>query len=141
MKLGDAFARYTKLTEDVSSRLRQLSFAGLAVVWLYRNTASGLGGWASITAVLLFSLGLLFDLLQPLVISIPWQRWARKSETDLFRRFKGDLKSMNEEELGAPPSIHRWGVYLFNAKIAVVCMGYVVLVGYLFSVGFVPLPE
>lgn len=85
MKLSDYKKDYDALTGKASDVARHLSFAGIAIVWIFR---SGEGPETRLPKVLLLSLGLFagslfFDLLHYVIASVVWGRFHREQEKHL----------------------------------------------------------
>lgn len=133
MNLAQAYANYRDLSSKASNSLRQLAFAGIAIVWIFRR-----GEGAEIRlhplltlALVLLSLGLLLDLAQFLTLTLRWWRFGHASERRLHKEYHGDRRRMNEEAFAAPADINKPAEVLFVAKCSAVLSGYGVLVFFL----------
>ena len=82
MKLGDIRDAYEALSGKASETVRQLSFAGVALVWLFRSESSGVPGLDHhlVSAALLFFLALVLDFLQYLSGTVIWHIYFRRKE-------------------------------------------------------------
>ncbi len=85
MKLGDARSAYYDRSADLSSNLRTACYAGIGVVWIFREIAADNGeqlgsGFRWALALFVTSLGL--DLLQYALQTLFWGRYARAWELD-----------------------------------------------------------
>src|SRR5882724_1377019 len=101
MKLKDALKIYYERSTKLSEVVRQLNFAGIAVIWLFR-TGEKTGG-IPYSDSLLWPLGLLiasatFDLLQYAYASAAWGTFHRQKEKE--------LNHDQEAEFHAPAAIN-----------------------------------
>lgn len=101
MKLADAQDTYERRTTRLSEIVRQLNFAGIAVIWLFRSGDKT--GGIPYTDALLWPLGLFiisagFDLLQFAYASAAWGIFSRQQEKKLNQRLvEMERKRGNEE--------------------------------------------
>lgn len=75
MKLSEIRKAYEELSGSLSKFNRQLAFAGIGIVWLFRvtdSTGNTTIDSAMLVPVLLFVISFAFDLLQYLYLSIAW---------------------------------------------------------------------
>jgi len=121
MQLGDARSAYETLSGKVSDIVRQMSLAGIALVWLFRTTPAGSGGIVVINAELLraalfVTLALTFDFLQYLTGTITWF---------LYFRHKEKQGTSEKHEFQAPAQLN-WPTWtLFYLKCAAMLVAYV----------------
>ena len=121
MQLGDARSAYEALSGKVSDIVRQMSLAGIALIWLFRTTPATPGRLAVINpellrAALFVFLALTFDFLQYLVGTITWF---------LYFRHKEKQRVSEKHEFQAPPSLN-WPTWtLFYLKCAAMLVAYV----------------
>ncbi len=128
MKLENTRQAYYDSTSRASELSRQLSFAALAIVWIFKTDQPGgsIGVphallWPSALAV--FSLG--FDILQYIYGSVAW---------GIYNRHKEKRIGLNDEqEFSAPPYINWPTNIFFYLKISAVLVCYVGLLRYLFQ--------
>jgi len=126
LKLSEYKQDYDALTGKASDVARQLSFAGIAIVWIFR---SGEGTVVKLPVLLvialtLFGVALLFDLLHYVVASAIWG-WFHKQEERKISR------PAEDPELDAPGWYNRPAIIFFTLKIAAVIVGYVVMLVFL----------
>ena len=126
MKLSEYKEDYDALTGKASDVARQLSFAGIAIVWIFR---SGEGAGATLGKMLLLALGLfagslLFDLLHYVIASVIWGHFHRKEEKKL-------TDVADDPDLTAPRYYNWPAICLFILKLAAVSAGYICLVWFL----------
>jgi len=126
MKLKDAREYYTQRTTKLSEVVRQLNFAGIAVIWLFR-TGDKAGG-IPYTDVLLWPLGLLvasatFDLLHYAYASAAWGIFHRTKEKE--------LKHDQNTEIHAPAAINWASNFFFWGKTIMTVAAYFLLVTYI----------
>ena len=117
MKIQKCHETYDYHSGKVSDLVRQLSFAGIALVWIFK------GGTADqptlndallrVAVLLVIALG--FDFLQYVTCSIIWGSYARWKEWQDTGR---------EEEFEAPPMINWPALGLFWAKVGVLVIAY-----------------
>ena len=131
MRLSDYKKDYDHLTGKASDVARQLSFAGIAIVWIFRT---GQGTDATLPGILLVSLGLfalalLSDLSLYIIASIIWGRFHRCQEKKL-------TDSSEDPDLEAPAWYNRPAIVLFALKLASVAVGYAILVTFFVRLSF-----
>lgn len=127
-----ALKEYLKDYHDYSGLLsssnRQLAFAGIAIVWIFRvsdNTAP-LIPTQLIIPLLCFSLSLFFELIQYLLGTLIWKSFFKSKEV-LYRL--GKLK--DTEDITAPSSYQKIISTFFYLKIAATIIGYIFIIIYL----------
>jgi hypothetical protein len=126
MKLSDYKKDYDALTGKASDVARHLSFAGIAIVWIFK---SGEGPETSLPKLLLLGLGLFaaslfFDLLHYVIASVVWGNFHRKQEKQL-------TNPADDPDLTAPAYYNWPAICLFGLKLVAVLAGYVCLVCFL----------
>jgi hypothetical protein len=121
MKLKDARDAYDIFSGKLSDIVRQLSFAGIAVIWIFRVGHES-GGIAYSTELLIplgcFVLTLGLDFLQYLYASIAWSR---------FHRYKELSGVDNRAEFKAPAWLNIPTLFFFYSKAASIFVGYIFL--------------
>ena len=125
MKLAEYRSTYYEYTGKLSDIVRQLNFAGIAVVWIFK-VGQETGGIPFAQCLLwpmgLFVLSLGFDLLHYIYASIAW---------GLFHRCK-EKNGVNEsEEIQARREINWPTNIFFWAKVAASLAGYSILIIYI----------
>ena|SRR2546430_13063717 len=126
MKLRDAREFYNQRSTKLSDVVRQLYFAGIAVIWLLR-TGDKAGG-IPFNESLLWPLGLLvtaatFDLLHYAYASAAWGIFHRKKEKA--------IKHDQDKEFRAPASINHLTLFFFWGKTVLTVIAYFFLVSYI----------
>ena len=118
MKLEDTRSAYETLSGKASDIVRQLSLAGIAVIWLFKSGTEGAPVLDKplVRAALFIFLALLLDLLQYLLGSAIWFLYFRHME-------KGGAKLDTEVE--APESLNWPTWFLFAAKAAMMLVAYI----------------
>lgn len=131
MKLSEIREDYEELSGLLSKFNRQLAFAGIGIVWLFRTTDAN--GSTSVdtemlTPILCFVISFGFDLLQYL-----WQSYAWY----IFYWYKRNKGSREDDEMNEPewPNIIAWS--MFTIKVAALIAAYIHLGIYLYSRLFV----
>jgi hypothetical protein len=125
MKLKDALENYYVFTGKASDVLRQLSFAGIAIIWMFKLQA---GGQTKIPEALIlpaaiFTGGLAFDLLQYLSASAMWGGFARYRELQ--------RKGPRNRQFKAPRWINWPGNAFFVLKALCASAAYILLLLFL----------
>lgn len=128
MKLSEIRKDYEELSSLLSKYNRQLAFAGIGIVWLFRTTDKT--GNTSIDSGMLmpvfcFVISFAFDLFQYLWLSLAWYiyyYWGRKC--------KGKAE---EDEMCEPewPNVIAWLMYVL--KVIALIAAYIYLGVYLYS--------
>jgi hypothetical protein len=117
MQLSDLRSAYEGLSGKASEIVRQLSLAGIGLVWLFRNGSdkAPLINEELLRASLFIVLALFFDFLQYLAGTIIWF---------LFFRYKEKHGTSEADEFLAPPAL-TWPTWvLFFLKSAMMLMAY-----------------
>jgi hypothetical protein len=120
--LEDSYG-FSAKSSDIS---RQLSFAGIAIIWIFRKA---LNGQPSIPnefhlPLLCFVTALTLDILQYVIATIIWTIFHRYHEKNL-------MNPNDDPDVTAPPFANwlNWG--LFFGKITLVFIAYANLISYL----------
>ncbi len=128
MKLTDTKSAYDTFSGRASDAARQLSFAGIAVIWLLRvgDKTGGIPFDKSLLWPLMgFVLALTCDLAQYTYGSIAWGAFNRRKEK-LFG-------ATSDKEFTAPPAINWPTLGFFWVKLLAVVASYSLLLCYLAS--------
>lgn len=121
MKLEDVKNAYETLSGTASQIVRQLSLAGIALIWLF-NIGTGAKPALPhplLQAALFIFLALFLDLLQYLVGTFTWFLYFRKKESD---------STAPEEEFLAPAWINWPTWFLFSLKAICMLVAYLVFI-------------
>ena|SRR5258708_739809 len=121
MKLGDTRAAYEALSGKASDIVRQLSLAGVGLIWLFK-TETGSPAILDIhllRAALFIFLALFFDFLQYLCGATIWF---------IYFRYKERQGTTEEMEFQAPASLNWMTWTLFYLKATSVLIAYVVYI-------------
>jgi hypothetical protein len=110
MKLEDARAAYESLSGKASDIVRQISLAGVGLIWVFRSvggTSLSLDPTLLKAAFFIF-LALLFDFLQYLLGTSIWFAYYR------YKERKGTLET---DEFSAPPQLNwpMWGMFYLKS--------------------------
>jgi hypothetical protein len=125
MKLKDALENCNFYSTKASDVGRQLCFAGIAVIWLFKIDRNGMQKLPVFLMIpsLAFALSLFCDFLQYLYGSIAW---------DIFYNKREHEKGVDADTVFyAPKAMTRATFWLFNIKVSIVVLGYILLLGYL----------
>jgi hypothetical protein len=130
MKLEGIRTAYEELSGSASKLSRQLAFAGIGMIWIFRvstgeetSLPAGLL-WPSI--LLITSLGI--DIIQYLLQSVIWYAYY------YYKRSKG-IKEDDEVDEPEWPNYFTW--ILFFVKIAVMVSAYAMLFSHLYRLLFI----
>lgn len=112
---------YQELSGIASDVARQLSFAGIALVWVFRSGSEESVSVpdALVLPALLFALSLAFDLLQYIVSAATWGIISRHMERNRI------------EEKKQPPWVNWFSISSWCLKMVLVVSGYWFVVNYL----------
>jgi hypothetical protein len=125
MTRKDCLAAYQDFSAQTSENVRNLSFAAIAVIWVFRVEPSD-GGFALSSPLLAAGtasvLALMLDFLQYAYATIAWGR---------FHRIKELEGASIDSEFSAPARINWPTLFLFWAKVASVAVAYGILLGFL----------
>jgi len=127
MKLNESLNNYYTHTASLSAVSRQLSFAGIAVCWVFVvKTKVGLVISDELIRVLLFFVcGLFFDLMQYIYASAAWGIFSRKKEIELDR---------NDDVVFYAPRWINWpAIFFFWSKSLSLVIGYILLFFFILS--------
>lgn len=127
MKLSEYNKAGNEYTARASDIVRQLAFAGIAVVWIF--TTIGPDGYVLdsklILPLLLLVLTLLFDLLQYVIGGDTWKRFFRRMERKARERGDHDPLVKAPSRYSAPIYFFYWG------KITLILLSYLLIILYL----------
>lgn len=119
MTIQDAQEKYNYNSGKASDLTRQLSLAGLAVVWLFKFDKGGPRVPSELFVPAgIFILALFLDYLQYAYASAAWGYWGRAKEKS------------NNDESKAPRAINWPTIAFFWAKLAATSAAYVLLLNY-----------
>jgi hypothetical protein len=121
MKLDDAKSAYEVLSGKASDIIRQLSLAGIGLIWVFKIGYGTMFVLETklIQALFFIFLALFLDLLQYLVGTATWHFYFRKKEREHTR---------TEEEFKAPTWINLPTWTLFWIKAAAMLIAYSVFI-------------
>jgi hypothetical protein len=129
MKLSEIREAYEELSGSASKLSRQLAFAGIGMIWIFRVST---GEQTTIPTALLWpaillisSLGI--DIIQYLLQSLTWYIYYH------YKKSKGIKEDISVDE---PEFLNYFPWILFFAKISVMSMAYIMLFSYLYSLLF-----
>ena len=127
--LKDTADTCDKFTGTLSELSRKLCFAGIAVIWMLKNTSVDV----SLNSVLVwFVVSLFFDLLQYVYASAIWSIYFRFKEKRLLSTVKKEEDVVKEEFL-YPPKINWLTTVFFWLKVSICLVGQIMLVHYMYG--------
>lgn len=120
MKFTQIREEYYIHTAKASDVMRQLTYAGLGVIWIFKaGSALPIVPRSMVPAALSFVLALVSDLLQYLVLAESWRRVAVQADKAV---------DAEEDEYGVPAATNVWGVRLYRSKAIFLGLGYAALI-------------
>lgn len=125
MKLSDARENYYFYTGKVSEIGRQLAFAGIAIIWLFKLEDENSLPLELIEPLRLIVASLAIDLAHYFYAALAWGVFHRVKEKRLA------ASKMLDAEFLAPRAINWITIALYFAKIGFLAAGYWHLFGYL----------
>lgn len=135
MKLSQYKEDYYLFTGKLSDINRQAAFAGIALIWIFKEkdsegfiVCSDLV-WPAI--FLIASLGT--DMLQYIYQSIAWSVFYRKHEKENNKKEIEDRKKIEEIDVDASPRLNYLTWALFGVKIILVIIAYTLIILFLKS--------
>ena len=138
MKLEDTREIYYETTGKVSDLVRQLGFAGIAIIWVFKTQSDGrqIIPKGFLPAGILIVLALAADLFQYAASVQIWDKFNRNKETELTEKAEilsaqGVSYDVEDEDFDAPGSINDLTKRLFWTKFVLMFSAYVYLILYL----------
>ena len=126
MKLKDYRADYYLYSSKTGDAVRQLAFAGIALIWVFKPAAQTIDGVPAMLLwpAVLFVAALAFDLLQGAYGTLTWGIFCRLSE---------GRGVQDEDTLDAPMYLNWITIFLFWAKVVVLLCAYGITLLYIHS--------
>lgn len=126
MKLSEYRKRADDLTGKASEITRQLSLAGIAIIWIFKNsdTSPHLLDPFLVFPLLILSLALLLDLFQYVVGGWTWITFFREEEKKIT---DGNL----DPEIKAPVQKRKPIYFFYYSKIICMLLAYAFIICYL----------
>ncbi len=123
MKLKEYKEEYKWFSGQLSDNTRKLAFAGIAIVWIFKQEKNGTFILPSLLklAILMFVITLSFDLLQYIYQTIVW---------GIFHRYH-EKKIAENSELKAPIYFNWPAIAFFWSKVIVLVIGYILVLKFL----------
>lgn len=119
MKFKQIRDEYYAQTAKASDVIRQLTYAGFGVIWIFKVGSSGIHVPQSLLpSAFLFTVTLLFDLCQYLTLARAWRLHAEKAD---------QATESDDDEYAVPLGINVWGVRFYRAKAVSLGVGYAML--------------
>ena len=134
MKLFEYLKKSHTHSAKASNSVRQLSFAGIAVSWIFSKRViddvfeldRGF-----IISIIIFCMALLFDFLQYFSLAFIWKRFHRRIEKE--RAIASTTDSERDRDIQAPPYLNKVGYFFYYAKAVAVILGFTILVVNMYS--------
>lgn len=127
MKLSEYRKKSQEYTAKASEINRQLSLAGVAIIWLFKNSEEDGALFTPFLIWPLFflTLSLLFDLIQYILGGIIWIRFFKQEEA------KADNNT--DPEIKAPNYMNKPIYFFYYSKILVMLFAYLFIISYVIS--------
>ena len=127
MKLSSYVATYEGFSAKVSESVRNLSFAGIAVIWIFKKSNLGVNSIPSELTVptIFFVSTLVFDFLQYLYASVVWYSFYR------LKRIKAEKEGEKDPDVHSPKSITNAIWSIWGIKVILLLIGYFYLLDFL----------
>lgn len=127
LTLKEARDIYDRRTTKASDIVRQLAFAGIAIIWLFKSDVGGvpLIPPELMSAGFLIVIGLFLDLMQYVMAAFLWGAYARRKER---QGIQPDVK------FAAPRTINWPALTCFWLKISMILWAYVKIAQYLYQI-------
>lgn len=135
MKLSKYKEEAQYFTEKLSEINRYLSFAGIAIIWIFKNESSGQFDIPNeLILPLVFLTGsLILDFLQYIYGATVWTIFFRHHENK--KKNNPELKKYKDDDIKAPKALANISYFgLFYPKVIVNLIGYIILIMYLCKV-------
>lgn len=134
MKFDDARNAFYDASSKVSELVRNLSFIGFGIIWIFKsNESAPLIPEDLKFPVLLFAITISLDLLQYVIKTITWWIFTRIEENRIFNSGKNDT---TDEIVKAKSWFNYIPDTLFILKTISLLLGYFILIKFLFSFVF-----
>jgi hypothetical protein len=123
LSLREAYETVFNYSAKASEITRQLGFAGIAIIWIFKTDQGGrqIVPGELLPPGLMLVVGLTLDLLQYVVSAIVWYFFAKSKEEAKVTEFK------------APRKINWPNGFFFISKIIAIIAAYIYLINYLVS--------
>jgi hypothetical protein len=131
MKLPELKNDYYSFTTAASIKVRQMAFAGIAVIWMFRTSKEGEIHFEKTLffALTIMVITLALDFLQNLYQVVTWHIYYNVKEKVL----KNDDRSIDKDkEFFLPAYLNIITIVLFYAKIVSLIIAYTTLIRYLY---------
>lgn len=125
MKLPEALENYYYHSGKVSEIGRQVAFAGIALIWIFKVDGQNKVPVELILPAMFILASLVLDVLQYLYATVAWGIFRRKKEKEL------NAANTPEAEFLAPRALNWPTNVLFYAKVVCLGAGYWLLYQYL----------
>lgn len=131
MKLSEFRKRSNEYTAKASEITRQLSLAGIAIIWLFKNENTGSVETTThlldkylLWPLFFLSVSLLLDLVQYLIGGIIWINFFRKEEDKL-------QNTSDDPDIKAPKKYNKPIYVVYYTKIVMMVLAYIFIICYL----------
>jgi hypothetical protein len=133
MKLSDYKKDYQELSGRASDVARQLAFAGIALIWVFKVNAIPVPKVpdALVIPAAFLAVALAFDLLHYATSALIWGWFHWHHEKKL-------TDDADDPELTAPPCFNYPALFFFWGKICCVIFAYILIPKYIIGLWFAP---
>lgn len=128
MKLKEVREQTKYYSQKVSETNQKLALAGIALIWLFKETSDGVITFTPglIISLLFFILSITVDILQYISFSSVWSNYYNIK----YKALKAEKKYITQienEEVGQPWKSNLYNWLLFYLKILLMFLGYIIL--------------
>lgn len=135
MRFEDIRSEYYTHTGKASDIIRQLCYAGFAMIWVFKQgTAQPEVPTRLLPAAALLALALTCDMLQYITLARGWNRVAVNADAEVQRRkpLPNGTKA-GDVDVDVSLGVNDWGVRLYNWKACSTVLAYVWLIAAILS--------
>ena len=132
MRFRECSEFYTRFSSKASDVARQLAFAGIGIVWVFRSTKDGSVPTGLLLPLALFSVTLGLDLLQYISASIMWGRLKRTWKKKWFKE-KEELGIESDRDYFLPRLHLLPQTIFFVLKQATILLAYILTASFVWS--------
>lgn len=129
MTLDEIRKAYEDLSGTLSTLCRQLTFAGIAIAWMFIFPNRGLNGLSCYlkASIVIFVITFIVDIIQYTVQTIQWHRFYLTEKDNYIKKNKG--KPIDETKVSVLESEkdNKLPWHLFYIKIGLVLLAYLLL--------------
>lgn len=136
MNISEAWEHYYFYTGKISDIVRTSTFAGIAIIWIFRNS-NKVGelqlDTQLVLAAVLFMVTLVLDLAQYCAGALKWHSFSRMKDSECSAlKSDGTIKNYDDHDFFAPEDINYWAMFFMVTKILPFAFGFFLVITHLF---------